>query len=510
MSPLSRAEEEAFAQLKSRLARLWTEVFPKDDEHYTSVVVPSVTLDPDQLVGRPELQFYEEVLMFLLIRLRNPKARVIYVTSQPLPQALIDYYLQFLAGIPASHAVRRLVLLSPHDASARPLSAKLLERPRLIERIRAAIPDRSRAYLTVLRSTELEVRLALRLDLPLNAPDPESERLLTKSGARRVLRDAGLEVPFGYEGLRDTADLLEALDGMRRQRPALRQALVKLETSFWSEGRALVDLPATGGRDALAAALDQLRASDSTASAYLSRFSRLGGVVEELVEGPLRDDASVQIRINPVGRVSLTSTHDELRGGSDDLNLVGCRFPADDAYRLALQEAGLRVGQLLAKRGLVTRLSIEFLVRRAESGWRLVAREINLGVGGSTHPLLAVRFLCGGQLDPVTGLFYSPHGRPKYYRCTDNLQAADYRQLVPEDLVELLTLERLNYSPHGEVGAVFYMLGGVATTGRLGIVAIGNSHQEADAVFARTVATLDAACGRAGATGGPGRIDAGF
>ena len=498
MTPLSPAEAEAFERLKPRLARLWSEVFPNDEEAYTSVVVPSVSIEPEDLARRPHAQYYEEVLVFLLIRLRNPKARVVYVTSQPMPQVVIDYYLQFLAGIPASHAARRLSLVSAHDNSPRPLTTKVLERPRLIARIRAAIPDPTRAYLTVLRSTDLERRLALRLDIPLNAPDPECERLLTKSGARRVLREAGLEVPFGYEDLRDREDLVDALDALRRERPGLRRALINLNTSFWDDGHALVELPAASGRDALSEALDRARSPEVGfgSADYLSRFSRGGGTLEEFVEGPLRDDASVQIRINPMGRVFLTSTHDELRGGSTGLDLVGCRFPAHDAYRAALQEAGLRVGRLLAGRGVVSRLSIEFLVRREEKGWRLLAREINLGVGGATHPLLAVRFLCGGHLDDETGMFRSPQGQAKFYRCTDRLEAPEYTQFVPEDIVEILTLHHLSYSPQGEVGALFYMLGGVATTGRLGLVAIGSSRDEADAVFARTVATLDAACGR--------------
>jgi hypothetical protein len=50
----------------------------------------------------------------------------------------MDYYLHFLAGIPASHAASRLTLLSVHDSSPRALTQKILERPRLLERIRAA------------------------------------------------------------------------------------------------------------------------------------------------------------------------------------------------------------------------------------------------------------------------------------------------------------------------------------------------------------------------------------
>jgi len=46
--------------------------------------------------------FYEERLLFLLIRLRNPQSRMVYVTSQPVHPLILDYYFQLLAGIPAS------------------------------------------------------------------------------------------------------------------------------------------------------------------------------------------------------------------------------------------------------------------------------------------------------------------------------------------------------------------------------------------------------------------------
>jgi hypothetical protein len=131
---------------------------------------------------------------------------------------------------------------------------------------------------------------------------------------------------------------------------------------------------------------------------------------------------------------------------------------------------------------------------RPDLAWRPLVSKVNLGVGGSTHPLLAVRLLCGGELDSESGLFRSPSGRPKFYRCTDRLRSNAYRQLAPEDVIELLTLQGLNYNAHSERGALFYMLGGVSATGRLGMVAIGNSREEADAVFAQAVQALDAAC----------------
>jgi hypothetical protein len=499
-------EKRAFEALKPRLAELWADVFPKDDAPYTSVIVPSVTLDDGELVRHGDSRFYEETLLVLLMRLRNPRARVVYVTSQPIPAVIMDYYFHFLAGIPASHAASRLTLLSAHDGSARPLTRKILERPRLVERMRAAIPNVARAYMTVFGATPLERRLATLLDIPLNAADPGLESLCTKSSGRRVLREAEVDVPLGFEDLRDEEDLVAALQALVAQRPGLARAVLKLEASYWDEGHAVVDLPSSSTRDAVRKALRALRVSAGTgdAEAYLERFRQVGGIAEEFVEG-VEKVVSGQVRINPRGEVILTSTHDELRGGPTGLDSVGCVFPADDRCRKSVQAAALRVGHVLAGKGLVSRLSVEFLActaapdglvgcaRAQGEAWRLAGTEINLGVGGSTHPLLAVRFLTGGQIEPETGLFRSPSGEVKFYRATDRLYSDAYRRLIPEDLIDILTFDELHYSAHGETGALFYMLSAISELGRVGMVAIGNSREAADATFGRTVAALDAA-----------------
>jgi hypothetical protein len=49
-----------------------------------------------------------------------------------------------LPGVIPSQARRRLHLLSPLDASVRPLSLKILERPRLLQQIRSFVTDPAR------------------------------------------------------------------------------------------------------------------------------------------------------------------------------------------------------------------------------------------------------------------------------------------------------------------------------------------------------------------------------
>jgi hypothetical protein len=484
-------ERKSFGALKAQLVRFWSQNFPDDDRPYTTVVVPSLTLDGGELAKIRGASFLEERLLFLLVRLRNPWARLVYVTSQPLHPLVLEYYLQLLVGVTASHARARLTLLCAHDSSAKPLTQKILERPRLIERIRASIPDKEQAYLTTYNSTPLERKLAVLLGIPLNGADPDLVHLGSKSGSRALFREAGVELPAGVEGVRTETEVLAALRELRGRDPGLRSAIIKLDESFSGEGNAVVTLPARGTVGE--GCLDELRfaVQGETGSSYFDKLARMGGVVEELVEGIDVASPSVQIRINPMGRVFLSSTHEQILGGPTGQVYKGCRFPAREAYRLRLQEAGLRVGEVLAARGVTGRLSVDFIVRRCAESWDVKALEINVRMGGTTHPMLALRFLTGGSLDPTTGHFAVADGRPRFYRATDNLESPDYEGLLPEDLIDILVNHGLAFSYRTLTGVLFHMIGAISQFGKVGVLAIGDSPEEAEALYERVVSVLD-------------------
>jgi hypothetical protein len=493
---LTLEEEIAeFERLKPRLHEVWDVLMNRDEEPHTSVVVPSLTLDQSELKKLDGASFYEERLLFLLIRLRNPRARMVYVTSQPVHPMILEYYFQFLAGIPASHARSRLTLLCAHDASPRSLTEKILERPRLLERLRAGIVDASRAYLTVFNSTPLERKLAVLLGIPLNGVDPSLIHLGTKSGSRKVFREAGIPVPAGTEDLRSVHEVESALVELAEERPGLRRAVLKLNDSFSGEGNAIFRYPDRPTRPAIRQALDQVEFSvpTETPEVYFDKYARMGGVVEEFIEGAIKHSPSTQLRVSPTGEGLILSTHDQILGGPSGQVFLGCRFPADDAYRVLIQDAGLRICEVMAQNGVVSRFAVDFLVVKEQLSdpWKLYALEINLRMGGTTHPYLALQFLTGGQLDTQTGLYLSPTGHAKYYRATDNLRSEAYRGLLPEDLIEILTINKLHYSHGTESGVLFYLIGAVSEFGKLGLTAIANSREETDELYERTLAVLD-------------------
>ncbi|NEO28121.1 MAG: carboxylate-amine ligase, partial [Kamptonema sp. SIO4C4] len=197
-----------FRQLQTKLRDCAASIDLFDQDDFDILVIPSFSIDQEQLGKIEGFLHYEERLLFSLIRLRNPHTRLIYVTAQPLSPTIIDYYLQLLPGIPFSHARSRLLLLSTYDASLKPLSQKILERPRLVERIRKAMrPEKS--YIVCFNSSPWERELSLRLGVPLLACSPDLLYWGSKSGSREIFASAGVPHPDGSPLMWDEESLLQ-------------------------------------------------------------------------------------------------------------------------------------------------------------------------------------------------------------------------------------------------------------------------------------------------------------
>ena len=406
------AANAEFNRLQGKLARLWEQIGtgpggPIQQEN-TAVVVPSLSFDVD--VPSATLQAYEQRFLFLLFLLRQPNLRLIYVTSQPIQQSIIDYYLDMLPGIVYSHARKRLDLVCVEDGSPEPLSQKLLDRPHIIARIRALIPDADMAHLIPFNTTDLERKLAMQLGIPMYAPDPTCIAFGSKSGGRRIFADEGVPYPLGHENLYSEEELVAAIRQMRAAKPALQKLIVKLNEGVSGMGNATVDLqrscphPATPPRpEAVAEALRtmQFELPSVTYASYAAAMLRKGGaIVEELISGRALHSPSAQLRITPLGEVEMLSTHDQILGGPTGQTYLGARFPADQAYAWPIMREAQKIGERLAREGVIGRFAVDFVVVQTVDGeWQPYAIEINLRKGGTTAPHLTLEYLTDGRYD---------------------------------------------------------------------------------------------------------------
>ena len=185
---------ELFDRLQRNMANVW-DAMRLNVENESVVVIPSVTLDRLGDGSGSMTQAYESGSASFVL-LREPRLRMVYVTSTAIVPTIIEYYLALLPGVIPSHARARLTLVSVGDGSPRPLSQKLLERPRLLRRIAALIPDPSLSHLVPYNTTELERDIAVALGSPCTA-DPRLVHLGTKTGCRRLFAEDDVRHPLG-------------------------------------------------------------------------------------------------------------------------------------------------------------------------------------------------------------------------------------------------------------------------------------------------------------------------
>jgi hypothetical protein len=494
-------EEERYRRfdgLQRSMAGVW-DAMGLNLEDESVVVIPSVTLDRLGEYSGTLTQAYEERFLFLLLLLREPRLRMVYVTSTPIAPAIIEYYLALLPGVIPSHAGARVTFVSVGDGSPRPLSEKLLERPGLLRRIAALIPDRSRCHLIPYNTTELERDLSVVLGIPMYGADPRLVHLGTKTGCRRLFAEEGVRHPLGHENLHDLDEVAAAVSSMRDLGSVAANVIIKLNEGVSGQGNALVDLrglPPPGAEDEATQIMQRLRRMqfelpDTPLDSYLSKLAERGGVVEELVSGVEVRSPSVQLRVTPSGEVELLSTHDQVLGGPSGQSYLGCRFPADFNYAPEISAQAAIIGARLAREGVIGRFAVDFVsVRDTDGGWTSYAIELNLRKGGTTHPFLTLQFLTGGHYEARTGLFVTEGGAEKHLVATDHLESESLRALTVDDLFDIVARHRLHFDQSRQVGVVFHMISCVTEHGRIGLTAVGNTAAEAAAIHQRAERTL--------------------
>lgn len=482
--------------MQARLAKAF-ESFSALNASRTVLIVPSLSMDQEVLAGISGAHHYEERMLCYLMLLRMPRTRVVYVSSHPIPESIIDYYLHLLPGIPAQHARSRLTLFSCHDGSPCALTAKILERPRLLDRIQAAIPDPDTAYMICFNVTEQERSLALRLKIPIYGCDPDLLHWGSKSGSRKIFREAGIDMPEGFEDLRGADEVVDSLLELKTRRPGIRRAVVKLDEGFSGEGNAVFSYEGAPEGNGLRTWIEDrlpnltFEARDMTWTTFAEKLAEMGGIVEEFIEGEIKQSPSAQFRVDPLGQLEPVSTHDQVLGGESGQVFLGCLFPADEAYRLQIQESGLKAARILASKGVLGRFAIDFLSVKDGGVWRHYAIEINLRRGGTTHPFIMLEFLTEGQYDPATGTFLTPSGFPRCYYASDNLQSDAYRGLLPADLIDIAALNCLHFDGASQQGVMFHLIGALSEFGKLGVLCIAPTHEKAEALYRRTTEVLD-------------------
>src|SRR6185436_6876588 len=109
-----------------------------------------------------------------------------------------------------------------------------------------------------------------------------------------------------------------------------------------------------------------------------------------------------------------------------------------------------------------------------------------------THPFLTLQFLTDGAYDAEAAVFTAPSGRAKYFVASDHVDSPLYRAFTPDDVFDVVIRHRLHFDQSRQTGVILHMMSALAEGGRIGLTAVGDSPEDADALYHRAVEALDA------------------
>ncbi|MGH2757156.1 MAG: peptide ligase PGM1-related protein [Actinomycetota bacterium] len=475
----------SFLELQARLTQLGGRGL-LELENGTIVVLPSISFPTSELRKIIGIERYEERLLCFLLLLRAPELRMVFVSSARIDDYIIDHYLSFLDD--PEDARRRVTFVSLDDEEPRALTEKLLENPAAIEEMRAAIGSPDMGYILPFNVTELEKEVAESLGIPVYGPSPALTVWGTKSGARQLARDAGVPVLEGSEDLFSVLDVERATQRVRARRPDAHAVVIKLNNGFSGQGNAIVRIDAL--RSPLDSSATTFCASEESWPSFTTKIEAEGAIVEEMVKDAAMTSPSVQVGIAPDGSVEIFSTHDQILGGPDDQVYLGCRFPARAEYRSLITRHAAAIGRALADRGVIGAFGIDFVVVPKADRHDVYLSEINLRLGGTTHPYLMAKLATGATYDQDSGeLVAGSHTIA--YLATDNLKSESYVGLEPERIVQAVRAAGLIFDPATGVGAALHLLGAAARYGKLGALCIGRGLEAAEEIYTGVVEAVD-------------------
>ncbi len=459
------------------------------------------------------LDYYEERMLFYLFLLRYNKTRIVYITSKGFNTKLFDYYLGLISDNKQKiEEMKSRLIHIEVDYKANitiPLTNKILKDSKALNKIKKSILNIKTTQLRCFKLGKSERNLAVKLQVPAFGSKEKFDYLGTKSGGRKVFYLAKLNTIPGYSYLKNLTELSIAMAKLLIHYPYYKKLMVKLDTSGSGRGNAIffakeflkenhIEISIKTDQKKLARTIRQnfckyisFQMRGQECKEYLDEFNKNHGIVELYIPGEEKYSPSVQMSVSPAGKISIISTHEQILGGPDKQEYLGCRFPSLDAHRDIIIKEALKVGKWMAKKGMMGYFAIDFVVVYKEGKlYKVYPIEINLRKGGTTHPFRIAYYLTGAIYNPRKGML-ACGDNPVYYYAMDKIENKLYKKLKPMELVELVHNSRISFNKDTKRGVLVYMPGMVQKYGKFGAICIGNSRKETEILYKKLLKLVD-------------------
>ena len=203
-------------------------VKPDYTEKRTIVWIPSIFFGEYVSGKSTEFQYYEERYLYVLYYLKQPNTKLVVAMSEGFTPVVVDHFMEHICKITRlseEQIKERFTFIEVPSEGGRPLAEHILKNEDVLKQISDAIDDKETAFMESFIVSPLEIELAKKLELPLYGLDEKVFEINTKSSSRKLFKEAGVDLPEGFEDLFSFEDVYASLQKLLETTPARKFVL---------------------------------------------------------------------------------------------------------------------------------------------------------------------------------------------------------------------------------------------------------------------------------------------